>query len=105
MINAWLKIQFAIQLHLVDYPPQGTTSPLTTTAGGATKITFSWTTGTNNIYDYGLYVETITDNYLKQVTLVDVINQADNIAKASGASGKVNLTVPELLSLSLQTQS
>lgn len=105
MTNAWLKIQRAINLHLIDYPSVGIVSPLTPTLAASPVISFSWTAGVNNIFNYGLFVDTITENYLKQVTILDVINQADNIAKAAAASGKLNLTVQELLSLALLNQA
>lgn len=75
------------------------------TLAASPVITFSWTFGVNNILNYGLAVETISDNYLKQVTILDVINQADNIAKATNATGKSNLTVQELLALGLADQA
>ena len=106
LTNAFLKIQAAIKVHIVNFPKQATETDVSvfyTTkedankANAAYQLTFNHGASNSDLYKYDLSVEEITRNSLVQQQILDVVNLADGMCKTD--ANKIALTFTETQSI------
>jgi len=83
--DMFLRIQLAIQQHIIDYPLQTAEKVLDSAfirIGDSTKVVITTSFAASvvsNIFNYGITLNDIVSNHIIKTGLVEVLNEADSL--------------------------